>query len=89
MIPFILAWDQAPHWGKKEKTISVREKKSLSGEGKGWWTFPYPQTTARLSSLADIFCISPHADVTLSHFSHTPVFCSHCGLSITNAVECN
>ena len=59
MIPFILAWDQAPHWGKKEKTISVREKKNLSGEGKGWWTFPYPQTTARLSSLADIFCISP------------------------------
>ena len=59
MVPFIVAWDQVPHWGKKEKTISVCEKKNLSGDGKGWRTFPYPQTTARLCSLADIFCISP------------------------------
>ena len=40
MVPFVLAWDQAPHWGKKEKTISVRGKKICPERGKGGGPFP-------------------------------------------------
>ena len=40
----LIAWDQAPHWGKKEKKIGVGEKKKIGerseaqgslGKGKG------------------------------------------------------
>ena len=38
-----VAWDQAPHWGKKEEKIDERsEPKGSLGRGKGWRPFPLP-----------------------------------------------
>lgn len=62
-IPHTLAWDQAPHWGIKEKKIGERidPSGSLGRERVAEPPLPVspPQTTARLSSLADSFPISP------------------------------
>ena len=58
---FLLAQDQAPHWEKKRSKTSVNEASRPVVWGGKVWPFPPSQTTARLTSLADIhiFPISP------------------------------
>ena len=55
-----LAWDQAPHCGKKEKKSALAKKKSASEASRGW-------RTARLASLADIF---PYLTSFFAFFPH-------------------
>ena len=66
-----VAWDKAPHWGKKGKKLRGKKKKkpaSEASQGVVWGGkrvaedplhLPPPQATARLASLADIFPIRP------------------------------
>ena len=56
----ILAWNEAPHWGKRKK-IGVGQKKKKIGEQSeprgSLGSFPHPQAIAGLASLADTFPI--------------------------------
>ena len=58
----IIAWDQAPKWGKSGKNRPVKRARE-SGEGWGWRSSapsPPPQSTARLGSFADFPSVSSH-----------------------------
>ena len=62
-----VAWDKAPHWGKRENQRGKKKKKKPANEasqGVVWGGkrvaeallhLPPPQATSRLASLADIF----------------------------------
>ena len=69
-----VAWDKAPHWGKKGKKSAWQKQKkkpaSEASQGVVWGGkrvrvaeallhLPPPQATARLASLADIFPTRP------------------------------
>ena len=51
-----VAWDQAPHWGKKEKKSASEESREVLWGGRERVPpFPPPQATTELASFADIF----------------------------------
>ena len=53
-----LTCDQAPHWGeKKQNRRAKRAERCNLRRGKGGAALPPPQSTAGLTSLADIFPI--------------------------------
>ena len=63
-IEVFVAWDQAPHCGKKGEKSALAKKKKKIGErsepiGSLGPPFPPSQDTARLASLPDIFLLDP------------------------------
>ena len=84
----ILAWNEAPHWGKRKK-IGVGQKKKKIGEQSeprgSLGSFPHPQAIAGLASLADTFPIWPR----FLPFSRSlvpakaDIFCKRCSLSMS------
>ena len=67
---FLLAQDQAPHLEKKRSKTSANEASRPVVWGGKVWPFPPSQTTARLTSLADIhiFPISPRFFLAFFHY---------------------